>query len=1273
MKIIDKRYIMLQFKLKIHELYGTEFQIFFENIMQKANVGFRKIPPGGGDGGNDGWIKKTGEYYQVYSPKTPSIQGAAAAKKCKDDFHKLQKNWDKIAEIRKYFFVYNDKYSGAGQTVETAIAELKKENPSIGFSVLIAEDIEEIFETLNEADYLDLGIDTNTSDQIKIITASFELINKQLDEENIESAKSLLELLGHNSQIISSSGIELQYELLECRLLKKEEKVEEAKTKYQSLVTRYPDNIESYLLLAEIYLLEHNLEQNKLWLERAAKIDNEYWLYKLQCFNRNLFCQEPIDLSDIEKIIEKESDPSIRVRFHIVLAIRHANQQQMAESFSDVESAIVVRDRYFRGYEIKLLIKSVEWSLCETPEELEIKIDEFMNEIELVENLFFEQFIPSPRIRVILNSYKIMVWAFREQQDMVLEKVNSGIDDILKCYVDNDICNALATILKFNVITSFKLETLLQHLEKSNMFIKDHVLNLIVIQLSLHKQLLNRGKLFFENIGSNDYALFCQDLQDENTDKIIVFISRNPDICESLIQSEEIKVELKNEIIKNLPDPIKDQQDILLVFLHYQQGEFDQAFDIIKKLDFSRLDKFGCKVVGHVVCSKEACDFELKILSRELELTIEEQHIIAIKVRMFALCLCLDKPLKVFELGETLLSYEAENKDSMIFKLEDLLHNMINACLRMGIKDVSWDKKALEVLGRYPNINKSYEFMMQVEVPTLLSNNKNEDALDVIVKAISQKKSLTDVEYAKLFFTLSMKLGDSIRLSLDTLKKIEDNTFVQLAELEQWYYIGAGDSLEAIPICPSTDQYQNFIHKELCDFVELGTKYSPSMQKYKIEKIYSIENYIFNKAKEKFHKLSQQGLLKGVQIVETPMNDDKMDFQYLEKCLADHSANADKFFDEYIKNEFPLAMLALAEGGMENALERIRRENRGVIRCSLNNDDYQKQKELAFDVVNNHKSFVIDGTSTFILSSLDILPKLIAKCPNVIIPQSVINFLYRLLDKLTPYSNSPGSLCRLNGEMQFVEKDAEATKILRDKFVQTIGYFDSNYQLVDDVSDALRTEDALQNKIHNELCDATIIAKQKLLPILSDDVNYLRYNGFETKQQYPKHFSSPALIQVLYEMSVITFVEYLDCFCYFSLNRFFFLPISSDDLWKAVFGDDTLAQVQPKNLRKFNFKRIWSNDFNVDYGSICRVLAIFLSRIITDNTIPKDLASTIFMELFSCLPEQVDNGLIYAFVLERLRGNNNNPDDIIVRPTDKSGVVDKLKELQNMSSIFQYK
>ena len=111
----DTLFLVLQFKNKICSKMGIEFQSFFEEIMQESCPNFEKVPSAGGDGGNDGWIRKLGRYYQVYAPQEPSIKDGVVAEKFKKDFQKLQNHWNSIKEIKEYYFVFNDKYEGRGK------------------------------------------------------------------------------------------------------------------------------------------------------------------------------------------------------------------------------------------------------------------------------------------------------------------------------------------------------------------------------------------------------------------------------------------------------------------------------------------------------------------------------------------------------------------------------------------------------------------------------------------------------------------------------------------------------------------------------------------------------------------------------------------------------------------------------------------------------------------------------------------------------------------------------------------------------------------------------------------------------------------------------------------------------------------------------------------------------------------------------------------------------------------------------------------------------
>ena len=78
------------FKNKVYQHKGQAFEDFFVSIMTKANPEFQAVKAYGniGDRKNDGFVRSTGTYYQVFAPeditKTKTI--ADAVKKLETDF-----------------------------------------------------------------------------------------------------------------------------------------------------------------------------------------------------------------------------------------------------------------------------------------------------------------------------------------------------------------------------------------------------------------------------------------------------------------------------------------------------------------------------------------------------------------------------------------------------------------------------------------------------------------------------------------------------------------------------------------------------------------------------------------------------------------------------------------------------------------------------------------------------------------------------------------------------------------------------------------------------------------------------------------------------------------------------------------------------------------------------------------------------------------------------------------------------------------------------------
>lgn len=133
----DDYWFMLQFKLKLYQAVGEEFQRLFNGVMTAYHgVNYQSVRPWGkaGDRGNDGFLAKEGHYFQVYAPSpTSKINDVYAANKAKDDFQKLKENH---ANLKHYSFVLNDRFVGVPHPVTQALTEITQMHniPALAFN-----------------------------------------------------------------------------------------------------------------------------------------------------------------------------------------------------------------------------------------------------------------------------------------------------------------------------------------------------------------------------------------------------------------------------------------------------------------------------------------------------------------------------------------------------------------------------------------------------------------------------------------------------------------------------------------------------------------------------------------------------------------------------------------------------------------------------------------------------------------------------------------------------------------------------------------------------------------------------------------------------------------------------------------------------------------------------------------------------------------------------------------------------------------------------------
>lgn len=119
-----------QFRLKVFQSEGTEYEKLFNDLMKLSTPEFRSVKSHGniGDRGNDGWVQSEGKYYQVYAPEELFKNTDKAIKKVKSDFVKLKEYWESISPIKSFHYVLNDKFKGVSPHITKILEEIKNEN-----------------------------------------------------------------------------------------------------------------------------------------------------------------------------------------------------------------------------------------------------------------------------------------------------------------------------------------------------------------------------------------------------------------------------------------------------------------------------------------------------------------------------------------------------------------------------------------------------------------------------------------------------------------------------------------------------------------------------------------------------------------------------------------------------------------------------------------------------------------------------------------------------------------------------------------------------------------------------------------------------------------------------------------------------------------------------------------------------------------------------------------------------------------------------------------
>lgn len=195
---------------------------------------------------------------------------------------------------------------------------------------------------------------------------------------------------------------------------------------------------------------------------------------------------------------------------------------------------------------------------------------------------------------------------------------------------------------------------------------------------------------------------------------------------------------MSRSIAESLPPDKKKYKNKLSLILSYGENNFDEAFEMLKNLDFSDLTYPECLTSLDIALQKEAWDFAIIIIEKLLEkknIPVNKKKLL---FELFDANVKLNRYVEIIKIGEQIYNEIFNKTASKNEEQESILWNMLVACLKRGESELSKD-----LLEKYRPSTTSFKFKVTIEVEVFLTNNEPLEALRTIVEGIKDKKGLS--------------------------------------------------------------------------------------------------------------------------------------------------------------------------------------------------------------------------------------------------------------------------------------------------------------------------------------------------------------------------------------------------------------------------------------------------------------------------------------------------------------------------------------------------
>lgn len=1010
--------------------------------------------------------------------------------------------------------------------------------------------------------------------------------------------------------------------MFQAKIKEKEELFDEANEIYEELIDKNSGDSREYLYLAENKLRAKNFESNKRLIETAEQINPQSWLLGIQKLVRAINTDDDIDLSQIDpdKFPENKKHKANYYRLYSILLWRE-NRDSDADEF--LKKSIQLDPHKVIAYILEIDVLSQKILSSEGVDSQLDKVALLQKKIDAISESF--QNIGNRNKAAIKLDQIVCFKILNDYKN--LEKTSEEIFNLLlQCYFDNGIDNMMSSLLQNISIPESDLRRLKKYLISAKKQPSERLNFALAYQFCLQSKLYTDGLEFFKELKNPEYVNLIEQLLKRNIQGIKVILKKNKEITLFLAQSLREDPDNRRAIIDILVDEFPDlatYKEKILLMADIDAKDKGSALKRIETVGISNFKGMEARLILDVLHEAEAWDLEVISLKDVIVNEKDLKTLINYKLWLFSALVSLKNYKELIDLGEEILTnsqYVSKISDQ---NTEYILAQTIQSLSKRSVIDETSLIRANSLLEAVTLKKYSLEFLIGVKAELYLLQKNPSKVVDTIIEAAISKKLFSQDEYARLYF-LFTRLANQNGLDLISLNVVVDNAFIKFQDDENWVYFGDEEHLDAIRLPKDSQTYKNLLEKQVGNEIKISDTYSSKVTNKKIELIFPLEKYLFWKSVHSFHKLANDNLLNGVVKIETPENEDGIDLQYLLKFMEDQNQNTAPFFDKYQEKRMPLALLSLNEGGTVNAVARIQHEQKGFIHFSSGDiSEIELQKKHAAELLESEKALYLDATSALVLSEFGLIDKLFNFYPNIKIPQSVINFLIDTAEKFSNIPGQSGYMGYANGKISFSSIDEKKHEKIRDNFQKSLKILESRPENIEDISLATKQECFSEKELLPESVDACILAQRNNGFILTEDYYYLHLNNFETKKPIPKYLSSFTLVRSMYEKGNVGFIDYLNYFSCLSSYRFRFLHFDTNDMEKALLGDGKIKVLSIDNISKFNFSLTLSEAYGVSFEDSFKVVAVFLCKLIEDDSIPLNTVKQVYSKVIDEFPTKL--------------------------------------------------